>query len=337
MKRFVFVSFLFCITLISKAQQSVDAIRKQAMTLAQQQDFNNAIEALNHGLIQNPDNFDLLKDKAYISYLARDYEHSIEVGKIIVARKDADVQSYQILGLTYKAIADYKEADKLYKTGLKKFPKSGVLYGEYGDMLTQYDNKREAILQWEKGIQSEPNYSSNYYYAAKYYADNNNILWSIIYSEIFVNIESLTARTAEIKTLLLNDYKLVLTNKANISILKSSGTAFEKAVTASLSAANEPAVTDNIIPDMVTAFRTRFILNWNIASSINYPFRLFDFQTQLLREGFFDAYNQWLFGTIINKDRFDNWVYTHNEEMQNFTQFQRNVLFKVPAEQYYNH
>ncbi len=337
MKQFGITFFLCCIILFAHAQQTVESIRKQAMLSAQQQDFTGAVHTLDQGLIQYPDNLDLLKDKAYIDYLARDYQHALEVGKIVIVRSDADVQSYQILGLTYKAIADYKEADKLYKTGLKKFPKSGVLYAEYGDMLTQYDNKREAIIQWEKGIQADPNYSSNYYYAAKYYADNNNVFWSIIYSEIFVNIESLTPRTAEIKTLLLNNYKLVLNNKSNIDILKLSGNDFEKAAAAALSASLEPATADNLIPETITALRSRFILNWNNAAALNYPFRLFDFHMQLMREGLFDAYNQWLFGTIINKNRYDNWVYTHDEEMQGFTQYQRNVLFKMPPEQYYTH
>lgn len=337
MKQFFILIFLLFLTHFTYAQQSVEAIRKQAMQSAQQQDFADALQILKQGLQQYPDNFDLQKDEAYIAYLGRDYQQSLEFGKIIVARDDADVQSYQILGLTYKAIADYKEADKLYKAGLKKFPKSGVLFSEYGDMLMQYDNKHEAIIQWEKGIQANPGYSSNYYYAAKYYADNNNVFWSIIYSEIFINIESLTSRTTEIKNLLLNDYKLALTNKSNIDILKNSGNNFEKAVAAALSASIEPATTDNVIPEMITAFRIRFLLYWNISAAVNYPFHLYDFQTQLLRDGLFDAYNQWLFGTIINKDRYDNWIYTHNEEMQDFTQFQRNVLFKMPPEQYYGH
>jgi len=150
------------------AQQSVESIRKQASASAQQQNFDDAVQILEQGLQQYPDNLDLLKDEAYIAYLGRDYKHALEKGKMITEREDADVQCFQILGLTYKAIANYKDADKLYKTGLKKFPKSGVLYSEYGDMLTQYDNKRGAIVQWEKGISADANYSSNYYYAAKY-------------------------------------------------------------------------------------------------------------------------------------------------------------------------
>src|SRR5215472_12476897 len=113
-------------------QETVESIRKQATASAQQQDFTGAIQILEQGLQQYPNNLDILKDEAYIAYLGRDYQHSMEIGKAIVQRDDADVQCFQILGLDYKAIADYKEADKLYKTGLKKFPRSGVLYGEYG-------------------------------------------------------------------------------------------------------------------------------------------------------------------------------------------------------------
>jgi tetratricopeptide (TPR) repeat protein len=337
MKKKIFLLIISLYTAqLMYAQQTVESIRKQATLSAQQQDFSSAIQILQKGLQEYPDNIDLLKDEAYIAYLGRDFQHALQVGKDIVQRDDADVQSYQILGLVYKAIADYKEGDKLYKTALKKFPRSGVLYSEYGDMLTQYDNKRGAIVQWEKGISADANYSSNYYYAAKYYADENNIFWSSIYGEIFVNMESLTKRTEEIKTLLLNDYKNLLSNKSNLQILSTSGNDFEKAVAASMLAAMQTENGD-ISPEMVTAFRARFLLNWENTSATSYPYRLFDFHLQLMRDGLFDAYNQWLFGITINKNKYDNWVYTHDEEMQNFTQFQRNVLFKMPAEQYYGH
>jgi len=334
MKKFCLLIISLWVVVSMNAQQSVESIRKEASTSAQQQDFDNAIQILQQGLQQYPDNLELLKDEAYITFLGRDYKRALQIGKMITEREDADVQSFQILGLTYKAIANYKDADKLYKTGLKKFPKSGVLYSEYGDMLTQYDNKRGAIVQWEKGISADPNYSSNYYYAAKYYAEANNIFWSSIYGEIFVNIESLTTRTAEVKTLLLNDYKKLLTNKSTLENVKSNGNDFEKAVTASMLNAMETESGD-ISPEMITAFRARFLLNWDNTNATNYPYRLFDFHLQLLRDGLFDAYNQWLFGTTINKDKYDNWVYTHSEEMQSFTQFQKNVLFKMPPEQYY--
>ncbi len=336
MHKIFLLSVLLCAAQLLHAQETVESIRKQASSTAQQQDFTGAVQILEQGMQQYPDNLDLLKDEAYISYLGRDYQKSLDIGKKITERQDADVQCFQIMGLSLKAIADYKNADKMYKAALKKFPKSGVLYSEYGDMLTQYDNKRGAIEQWEKGISVDANYSSNYYYAAKYYADANNVFWSSIYGEIFVNLESLSQRTTEIKKLLLQNYSNLLGDKSNLANLKSNGNDFEKAVAASMLNAMEPSI-GNVSPEMITSFRARFLLNWANAAATSYPYRLFDFHLQLMRDGLFDAYNQWLFGPIINKNKFDNWVYTHDEEMQNFTQYQKNVLFKMPPEQYYGH
>lgn len=333
MKKIFLFIVAFCAAQIVHAQ-TVESIRKQATTAAQQQDFRGAIQILEDGLQQFPDNIDLLKDEAYIAYISRDYDKAVKLSKTITDRDDADVQSYQILGLTYKAIADYKSADKMYRSALKKFSNSGVLYSEYGDMYTQYGNKRDAATQWEKGISVDPNYSGNYYYASKFYADNNNIFWSSIYGEIFVNIETLTKRTTEIKSILLSNYKTLLGNKTGLEKLKESGNDFEKAVATSMLGAMETENGD-ITPEMITAFRARFLLNWSNSYANNYPYKLFDYHLQLMRDGMFDAYNQWLFGQTINKAKYDNWVFTHDEEMQSFTQFQRNMLFKMPAEQYY--
>src|ERR1044072_2086547 len=112
MKKIFLSIFLLCSVQLLKAQQTVEAIRKQATAAAQQQDFTGAIHILEQGLQQYPDNLEILKDEAYIAYIGRNYQLALKIGKSITDRDDADVQSYQILGLTYKAIADYKEADK---------------------------------------------------------------------------------------------------------------------------------------------------------------------------------------------------------------------------------
>ncbi len=88
-------------------------------------------------------------------------------GRKLIAREDADEQCYQILGMALKAVDERKEADKMYKRGIKKFPGSGELYNEYGEML--WANKdAEAIRFWERGIEVDPSYSSNYYNASKF-------------------------------------------------------------------------------------------------------------------------------------------------------------------------
>jgi hypothetical protein len=99
---------------------------------------------------------------------------------------------------------------KIISERLKEYPNSGVLYNEYGEMLwTKQDYS--AIKQWEKGIEVDPNYSGNYYNAAKHYYMTMDKVWSIIYGEMFLNLESYTRRTAEIKNVLLDSYKKLFT------------------------------------------------------------------------------------------------------------------------------
>ena len=109
-------------------------------------------------------------------------------------------------GTIYRALGQPKEAEKIYKKAIKKFPKSGALYNDYGEMLLSKQDIH-AIKQWEKGIEEDPSYGGNYYNASKYYFLTTDKIWCLIYGEIFINIESFTSRTAEIKNILLDGYK----------------------------------------------------------------------------------------------------------------------------------
>ncbi len=66
-----------------------------------------------------------------------------------------------------------------------------------------------------------------------------------------------------------------------------------------------------------------------------HPFKLFDYHQQLIREGMFEAYNQWLFGTVENLAAYDNWTKTHSDAYTKFSNFQKSRVFKIPSGQYY--
>lgn len=325
-----------CTMLSSFAQNNTSNAHAQATALIGQAQYDQAVKLLDAALQSQPDDIDLLKDKMYALYLKRDFSGALEIGKKLVTREDADEQTFQITGLVLKSIADYKSADKMYRDAFKKFPKSAVLYSEYGDLLYQSDSKKNAILSWEKGIETNANYSSNYYYASKYYAESGNLLWSILYAEIFVNLESLTQRTTEIKKLLLTDYGNLFKNAESVYTLAVKGNEFEKAVASTFTESLNDFLNQST-PDGITAFRTRFILKWYNINSKQYPYHLFDIQHQFLENGYFDAYNQWLFGSVINADRYNTWATLHDVEMKDFQQYQRNALFKMPPENYYEH
>ena len=90
-----------------------------------------------------------------------------------------------------------------------------------------------------------------------------------------------------------------------------------------------------ITPETLTAIRTRFILDWYDKYADQFPFRLFDHQRQLLQEGYFESYNQWLFGAATNNEAYQKWQKDHAEEMAGFLNFIRLKIFKIPPGQQY--
>ncbi len=297
-------------------------------------DFDNAIIVLSHALEQDKDNLDMQKDMVMCYYLKRDYIKALEGVKKLVDRKDADEATFQIAGNVYKALEQPKDCEKVYKKGLKKFPNSGPLYSEYGELLWA-SKDYSAIDQWEKGIEVDPAYSGNYYNAALYYFYTKDKVWSLLYGEIFVNMESLSERGTAMKQLLLQGYKEKLF--ADPDIMKDeekNKSEFAKAFLEGMSK-QYPLAAKGITTESLIMIRTRFILDWFDHNATKYPFRLFDFQRQLLQEGMFDAYNQWLFGITENLAAYDNWTKTHEQEYNSFMAFQRSRVFRMPPGQYY--
>lgn len=328
MKKILFI--LYLLPFISIAQPDVKSLYATARSYMFQGDLENATLVLNKALEIEPYNLEMQKDKAYILYLKRDFSNALSEAKKITERTDADVQSFQMLGLIYKAIAETKEAEKLYKNALQKFPESGVLYSEYGGLLYERKNQTAAITQWEKGIQVDPNHSSNYYYASKFYSEKGELVWSFLYAEVFINIESFSNRTKEIKALLLDNYKKLLQQPLTPNKTASQ---FTQVVTSLLEKQRHLAL-EGVTPITLTKIRNNFITDWLTKYAQQFPFRLFDHHKQLIKEEAFNAYNQWLFSEESNSS-YQNWVQHHQKEMDTFKQLQKNRIFKLPKQQYY--
>ena len=326
--------FIFTIIAVYSQAQQPDGKTPQetAKNFIKQGDYANALVVLNRALQQDPENLDMLKDLAFAQYLQRDYTKAVSTIDPLLDRRDADVQVFQLGGMIYKAKEDTKEVEKLYKKGIRKFPASGVLYNEFGELLW-FRQDYNAVRQWEKGIEVDPNYSGNYYNAAKYYYLTMDKVWSVIYAEIFVNMESYSRRTIEIKNILLNSYKKMFTDS---DILKNQNNKNEFTAAYLNTANRQSAIASmGITPESLTMIRARFILDWDEKYASAYPFRLFEYHRQLLREGLFDAYNQWLFGPVQNLTAFQNWTNAHAEPYKEFTNFQQGRVFKLPGGQNY--
>lgn len=327
----IFLGSVFTLISFHLTAQTSAELTETARKFTRQGDYGNAILVLNRAVAQNPKNLDIQRELALNYYLQRDFKTARTIITPLVDKKESDVMTFQVAANIFKGAQDIKELEKLYKKGLKKFPDSGPLNAEYGELL--YAKKDfNAIKYWEKGIAADPSYPMNYYHAAKYYYLTQEKILGLLFAETFINLESYTSRTLEMKNILLDGYKKLFAQAQ----LGTAGAKrpFSDAV---LEVFQKQAgvVMQGVQTETLSMVRTRFILQWFYDYGTKYPYKLFEYQQQLLRAGLFEAYNQWIFTAASNLTQYQNWQQTHAEEAEKFALFQQSVLFKVPDNQFY--
>ncbi len=330
-KIFLIVIAVSCQTLLFG--QDVKQLHNSAREYMHKGDYQNAIIVLNRALTVQPNNLNLSKDLGLNYYYAGDYKKSVEVLSKLFSRYDVDDQCFQIAGDAYWAMDDAKEAESVYRRGINKLPNSGPLYNELGKVLwTKGDYS--AIKYWEKGIENNPGFAGNYYSASRYYYFTTDKVWSLIYGEIFINIDPRGANTSEIKNILLDGYKKLFID-ANLEKNNKDKNPFVIAFLKTMNKQSQLA-SSGISIEALSKIRTGFIAEWNTTYAAKFPFRLFQQHKQYVDEGLFDAYNQWVFATDQNQPAYKIWTEAHSKETTELNRYLFERIFKVPTGQYYH-
>lgn len=313
----------------SAFSQQTDSLFKAANRFIMAGDAENAQATLKRLEKLLPEDNEVNKLFAFSYYNQRDFASALPYANKIAASSNADFQQIQMAGMVYKAIAMYKDAERLYKKALAQFPENGTLLSEYGELLQQKNEASKAIQMWEKGIASDPNISSNYYFAAKYYSAAGKLVRAVLYAEIFMNLESFSERTNEMRTQLVSDYKKLLQGAAKPPPTDAFASAFYTTLS---HYAN--FVSTGVNATALHNVRTYFLKEWNQQHANLYPFQLFTYHQELADRELFEAYNQWLFS---NRSDFNEWGKLNQSAYNSFIQLQNSRVFKIPAGQYFSH
>lgn len=332
MKKLFLILIAVCSQTILFAQDAKQ-LHDNARDFMHKGDYANAILILNRALGKQPGNIEIVKDLGLNYYYMKDYNKCIETLTRLFDRDDVDDQIFQIAGDAYWALEDAKGAEDTYRKGIKKLPNSGPLYNELGKVLwTKSDFT--AIKQWEKGIENDPGFAGNYYNASKYYYFTLDKVWSLLYGEIFINIDPKSAFAPEIKNILFEGYKKLFAD-ANIEKSNKDKSPFTIAYLKIMNK-QSPLLTTGINTESVSILRTRFILEWDADYATKFPYKLFQLHKQYIQEGLFEAYNQWVFATEQNMLAYQKWIAAHPKEYAALNRFLQDRIFKVPAGQYYH-
>lgn len=278
--------------------------------------------------------------KAY--YLAGGYSEAKHTLEPIIESGDADAQSYQALAACYSAENEFKKARKILQQGLERFQHSGLLYHELGKLYEDDHDDREALKAWLQGIEADPEYHVNYYEAARLYMNSEKPVWAILYGEMFINLEQQTPRSQETRKMLLAAYSRIYRRPADEGIPKygkerksATPIGFEEAVYKTL-IKQAPVVSDGVTTENLTMLRTRFIMDWTLLYAGKYPFSLFIRQDDMIRNGYFDIYNQWLFGRAENTAQYEAWNKFHSDAMPDLEEWLQEHKFRPVAGDAYN-
>ena len=284
------------------------------------------------------DTYNYPYETAYAYYLKKDNKKAIKELEKVLKYKENNDQCYTLLGNIWDMEGQPEKAIEIYNQGLEKFPNSGRLYFEKGNVLEVLEKYDDALDSWEQGIGVNPSYPSNYHTASIYFCKyTTEKVWGILYGELFANIERGSKKTEEISKLLFDTYKSAITIKSETE----AGVSFSKTAQIPVSDKSENvkipfsmayeltmvlAITSETKEKELgiksfNNIRTAFIQEWfNKNRNTEYPNILFDWHKKLIDLGYFESYNYWLL-MKGNENEFGEWYNQNNEKFDKFIEW----------------
>jgi tetratricopeptide (TPR) repeat protein len=300
----------------------------KAIQLEDEGKLDEALNLLGESHKLDPGNSAYPYESTYIYYSQKLYAKVIAILDTLKDKPDSFDRLYELLGNSYDENGQGAKAVAIYEEGLKKFPKSGPLYLERGVMSYGDKKYNEALGYFEKGLEVDPKFPSNYYWAAKLFCNSEDPMWGLIYGEIFINLERNSTRTQEISKLLYDTYKSHIKfdgNKTTSTLSKNAvinvngddkiklpySTIYEPSVLLALGAEKQ------IDLNSLDRIRQRFVPFYMEKFQKDYPNSLFAYQDKVLKAGHMAAYNHWLL-MEGDENAFDAWQAANKSKWNNF-------------------
>jgi tetratricopeptide (TPR) repeat protein len=315
-------------------KEQAEELKKNAIEKMDKGELDESIKLLEQAKKLDKKNSTYDYEIAYATYRKKDYKTAISIAEKILKAEDAEPEYYRLLGNSYDMTGNPDKAIEMYMEGIKMFPKSsGKFYAEAGTVEYGREKYDEAIAFWEKGIKADPYYASNYYRLANIFSMTDENIWTLLYGEMFMNLEMNTSRTEEISKLLYDTYK-----KTFIAKSETEGDFFlTKNTTVYVNPEDDPATAAGLLNfelTYLTAYATgggflegvdiksvyetkKQLLSFWADKKFDKPYanKLIDFEQKMISDNVYEAYVYWLL-SVGNPNEFDSW-YSQNKNKFN--------------------
>jgi Tfp pilus assembly protein PilF len=320
----------------------VEQMYNQARDYLSQGNMQQAIVTYQQAIRIAPDQMVLYRDLGKAYFLSGNYKDAQSTLEPLLKSNEADDQSFQVMAACQVAAGEKRKAKSTIQNGLSQFPNSGLLYHELGKIYEEDGEMVYALQTWLDGIHKDPLYHVNYYEAARTYANTNKPVWVILYGETFVNMERHTPRSDDMRGMILEAYAKLFNSITSGDIPKfgkakktTDANNFEDAVR-NIYLNLAPVVSDGITTENLTMLRTRFLMEWFAQYGNKYPLSLFTYQDNMLRNGYFEIYNEWLFGRADNAQEFEAWNQFHKGDISRYETWAQQHRLQPQPKDFYN-
>jgi tetratricopeptide (TPR) repeat protein len=269
-----------------------------------------------------------------------------------------NAQMAAALGSAHSEAGDLASAMAIFGRAIERHPESGLLHSEIGTVLSKAGKPLEAIASYEKGMEVEPAWPSNYLNAARIYSETDHRGYTLIYGEIFRILEPRSERSEKLAILMADTMSRAVTvekkSESDISMRISLAPAIDVRIDGS-PGGGEPEVSIEV--PLVNAFegsygiclfdvfrygvsiarlheaRSRFLDIWWAEGGLHtrYDFPLADWLRRLREAGHLEAYEHWLYGPAFKKE-YDLWAASREGDLERLVRWMKdNPLFDPDA------
>lgn len=186
-----------------------DALR-QAMEASDNGREDEAVETLLLLRKAHHDDYAINYELGYALMMKRDYEGAARTFRTLQSRKEADDLTYVMEGNALDYMGKRGDALRTYGKGLDRFPNSGRLMMEVGNIKLS-DEQYEAALEWYvRGMEAEPRFPSNYFRAATLLLNSSDTEGGLAAGEAFMMLSPSGDRARTMSKMLSDAYGTLL-------------------------------------------------------------------------------------------------------------------------------
>jgi tetratricopeptide (TPR) repeat protein len=321
-------------------------MKNNAVKLMDEGQIDESIKILKEAQKLDPDNFNVMYETAFAYVLKKDYKEAVKILEKNVDHKEVTDQLYQLLGNSYDYWEKPEKAIEAYDAGLKKFPNSGKLYLEKGNVYLIKKDYNKAVPLYEKGIEVDPEFPSNYYRLALLFCNSQERVWGLLYGELFLNLEHGSKRFYEVSELLYATYKdgiKINGDSSKISFCKNMAMNIEDLSSKkpmkfpfcmpfeqSFAVATIGVKTVDV--NSLNTLRTNFLSNWyQFKHDKTYPNVLYEYQEKVRAAGHLEAYNHYILAGA-DETSFKEWATANKEKLTNFINWYKENQITLDAQ-----